>query len=360
MAPMFDERGKILIVSLHHGGGCFHYSNGIITRITAEKEIYLSAYMTEKHEIEEYKTLKGYGYPLYVQYLSLFLFLVKIFFYGRFTKRYKALLLMGPSAWDSYIAKVFKWTGKPVFYVVHDGKMHMGEKNKFAQKRLLSAMRNSRYLIFLSEYVRKVVREQFGIDKPSLIAPHGLIDYGDIPDKAKIKKDKPNLLLLGRLLEYKGINVLLAAIEEIPDIFGKIIIAGLSPKRIRGRPKHPKVKIIDKWLSPEEIVELLNDSDIMLFPYVEATQSGVATLAINYLIPSIVSHIGGLKDQFPAGGALFIPSSSVKELGDAILELSTNDDLYNQLSREIGETRKAYSWDNIAQSVQDFITTPPL
>jgi glycosyltransferase involved in cell wall biosynthesis len=348
------SRKKLLIVSLHPRGGCHQYSSEIISRFTDEKEVYLSASTDEKHNILEYNTIKDRGTRL-EKYSSLIFFLIKLFIRGKFFKRYKALLLMGYTPWDSFIAKVFKWTGNPVFYVVHDGKMHLGSDGIVSRKRILSTMKDSRCLIFLSDYVRKLVEDSYDIRKTFHIAPHGLIDYGNIPTEPKKKRDKPILLLIGRLSEYKGIDILLEAIKTIPDVFEKVIIAGKSVDEFQINTDNPKVEVIDRWLTIEEMVDLLDRCDILLFPYIEATQSGVATLAINYLAPSIVTDVGGFKEQFHENGALFIQPSSPEQLRDAIVELSTNKALYNRISQALLQLRDSYSWDSIASSLQNFI-----
>ncbi|GHU67763.1 hypothetical protein FACS189413_03150 [Bacteroidia bacterium] len=346
---------KLLIVSLHPRGGCFLYSTEIIARITDDKEVYLNEITDEKHNIKNFKTLKCYGFG-WKRFFSLFFFLLKIYFYGKFTNRYKALLIMGFTAWDSFIAKVFKWTGKPVFSVIHDGKVHKGETCDFTQKRLLSTMNDSDYLIFLSEYVRQLVKDNFFIDKISHIAPHGLISYGNIPTKPKWKREKPVLLFLGRLSEYKGINILIEVLKNVPDVFEKVIIAGKAvPEYQVPSFDNPKIEVINRWLTDNEMADFLNECDILLFPYIEATQSGIASLAINYLVPSIVSDVGGLKEQFLGNSVFFIKPSSTEDLYRAIVELCTNDELYSELSMKLLQSRNSYSWDSIAKSLQTFI-----
>ena len=347
--------GKLLIVSLHTRGGCYHYSNEIISRISLEKDVYLNGITQEKHNIKNYSILKAYGYNRLEKYISLFLFLLKIYFYGVVNK-YNALLLMGFTAWDPFIAKVFKWTGKSVFYVVHDGKVHLGETGDFTQKRTVSAMQDSKYLIFLSDYVRNLVKENFGIQKDSYITPHGLINYGKLPLKPKSKKEKPILLFLGRLSKYKGVDLFIDALKDIPDVFSKVIIAGKTMFGYEINTDNPKIEIIDKWLLEDEMADLLNECDILVFPYLEATQSGIATLAINYLVPSIVNNVGGLYEQFPNETALF-QNPEITELRESIIELSTNNDLYKSISDKLLFLRESYSWDNITLGLENFIST---
>lgn len=96
-------------------------------------------------------------------------------------------------------------------------------------------------------------------------------------------------------------------------------------------------------------------SDIMIFPYIEATQSGVATLSINYEIPSVVSKVGAFIEQFNEKSALFIEPNNHVELANAIKNLITNESLYNSIKGELHNVKNKYSWNNIVMGLEKYI-----
>ncbi len=84
----------------------------------------------------------------------------------------------------------------------------------------------STHLIFLSDYVRDLVKKNFHIDKPCMIVPHGLIDYGELAESHR-QSAKPTLLFLGRVSKYKGVDLLMEAMKQVDDSkYSKLIIAG--------------------------------------------------------------------------------------------------------------------------------------
>ncbi len=346
-------KSKLLVVSLHLSGGCFQYSNELISRLKLDKVIYIPDKCLEPIHLKNYKTLRFYGYSTLLRWISLFFFLVRIYV-GAKWGRYHALLLCGFTSWDYYIMKVWAKTNRKSFYIVHDGKLHLGESNDKNQRQLTYIMSHATSLIFLSNYVRQLVVDNYGIDKPSHIAPHGLINYGPLPLVVK-DPSNPILLFVGRVSEYKGVDLLLEAIKQVPDnLYDKLIIAGKWSYENSIEYDPEKVKIIDKWLSNEEILQYIALSDIMIFPYREATQSGVATLAVNYLRPSIVTDVGAFKEQFNTQSAVFIRPDP-GELAKATIDLLQHLERLVPMRLALQQQKKEYSWEQIANNLTDYI-----
>ena len=349
---MEKNKKKLLVVSMHLGGGCFHYSNEIMSRMHIDRDLYIPEITCEKHSLTDYKTLKFYGYNNIRRYLSLFVFLIKIFWKG-IIGRYNALLLFGYTSWDYYFVRVWKLTGRKVYFVVHDGKLHIGEENDLNQSRLLYIMKQAHNLIFLSEYVRNMIRLSYGIDKPYHIAPHGLIDYGAADS---VDHKKPVLLFLGRISRYKGIELLIDSLKYIPDVYEKLIIAGKWEYAVPDISDR-RIEIVDKWLSEDEIVDFISKADIMLFPYIEATQSGVATLAINYLKPVVAFNVGAFKEQFDNTSALLIDTVDAESFADGITRLCVDEGMRVSMKSAMRKLREKYSWDCIASDLIEYINS---
>lgn len=349
------RRKKLLVVIPICSGGCFQYARELVVRLDRETDIYLNTFEPEYHEIKSFHPIRTYGYGKISRLSSLFFSFLMIYIKTLLGK-YNGLLLMGPSDYDTFYATVFsKACHLPIFYVVHDGERHAGDGNDVFYRRLDKATRTATHLIFLSEFVKNNLKQKFGIDKPSVIVPHGLIDYGNIPSLPRRKREKPVLLFLGRLSEYKGIDLLLEALSKIDDsIYERVIIAGQPINDYKVETNLPKVTIDDRFLSEQEMLAYLEQADILLFPYREATQSGVATLAINYLLPSMVTRVGGFSEQFSDGSCLFV-APEVEAMTEAIERLCTDETLYDTLSSELVKLRGEYSLDEIANKLNLFL-----
>jgi glycosyltransferase involved in cell wall biosynthesis len=57
------------------------------------------------------------------------------------------------------------------------------------------------------------------------------------------------------------------------------------------------VETINRWLTEIEIRDLISQADVVIFPYTEASQSGVIPSAIALGKRLIVSEVGGLTEQ---------------------------------------------------------------
>ena len=93
----------------------------------------------------------------------------------------------------------------------------------------------------------------------------------------------------------------------------------------------------------------------MVFPYLEATQSGVATLAINYLRPVIVTNVGAFKEQFDSDAALFV-NPDTNELAEAITTLLEQPERLEQMTKALAKLKVAYSWSSISTDLYNNIT----
>ena len=195
--------------------------------------------------------------------------------------------------------------------MIHDGVMHLGEESQIHQKLMNIEMRNVKYWILLSNYVRCRLEKHLNCQKPYCTIPHGPINYSNICCSNNIPK-KYNLLFIGRINYYKGIHLLMDAINYLDfNKIDNIIIAGVIDKSIDVSilRQYRQVKIINKFLSNEEFEELVLKSHILLMPYLEASQSGIAAISLGYNIPAIATRVGGLPEQLSEDVAYFMEAS---------------------------------------------------
>lgn len=345
---------KILVISTQAIGGCFIYADKIMSNFKNDIEIAMPDKVFEVCETKPDWTFKYYGCSAFVRILSYITVLLKVLFKG-ISGKYDSLLLFGITKLDYYILRIWKLCNARSFVVIHDGKMHSGETNVSFERQTVKMMKLCTAIVYLSDYVRTLTFSNFGINKPYIIAPHGLIDYGNI--SVGSKNDKPVLLLFGRISKYKGVELLLEALDRVDkSLYKEIIIAGKWNYEIPEISADLKVKVIDKRLTDDEIRTLISSSDIMLFPYLEASQSGVATLAINYLKPSIVTSVGAFKEQFDQESAVFTEPTP-RDLASAITLLCQNQELRRSITNNLMALKSHYSWEKIANNLETDIRT---
>jgi glycosyltransferase involved in cell wall biosynthesis len=254
--------------------------------------------------------------------------------------------------WNIFFASVFRLFGKKVIYTVHDGQMHLGEKRTITQWEMNFLIRVSTDLIFLSKAVKNEVSSLIGRQRCHII-PIGLLAVDGVTELTEVKAI-PSLLLFGRISKYKGVELLCEAMEQMPsEIYSKLVIAGKANYNLR-IPQNDKIVWHDRWLSDEEIAGYINESDIMVFPYLEATQSGALTLAFQGLRPILCTNVGGLTEQLADDeGVIVYPT--VEALRAGLQKLIENTDLRRQLILKMKAKKEALVWGKISQSIEEVL-----
>lgn len=187
--------------------------------------------------------------------------------------------------------------------------------------------------------------------------PHGLL--GESNNPLPSKWNSGTLLFFGRIQEYKGLRYLIEACRllEGEGIISKVIIAGTGPDLAQYRDfllSHPVYELIERYIEIEEIPKIFAQSDIVILPYTDGTQSGVASLAINYKRPIIASDVGSIgeivRDDF---NGLLIPKRDAGALAAAIKSLLTDQALMRKMSNNAAWlATNELSWQSIAQQTQ--------
>jgi glycosyltransferase involved in cell wall biosynthesis len=146
------------------------------------------------------------------------------------------------------------------------------------------------------------------------------------------KRHHRKILFFGNIREYKGLQVLLHAMPKVlARVDCQLVVAGEFYEPVEkyrrlvselGIGKH--VEMQDRYVSNEEVVELFRQAQVLVLPYMSATQSGVARIAHGNLLPIIASRTGGLSEVVEEGvtGLLFEPGNS-DSLADCLVNYFT-------------------------------------
>lgn len=235
---------------------------------------------------------------------------------------------------------------------VHDGLLHPGEANPIEQWCEHACIRLADHLIFLSHYVMERTRKATGFKTQADVLGHGILPVrGDTPAERALPA-QPRLLFLGRLAAYKGLDLLLEAVEGLPaEAFDGLTIAGW-PVRASETPQsaNPKVQVRAGWLSNAEAEALLRSHDILILPYTEASQSGILTLGVAAAIPMVITRVGGLPEQLSPGEAVWVEPDAAS-IRSGVQALLFNPFLYADISRRLALKAKYPGWRETAAAI---------
>jgi len=169
------------------------------------------------------------------------------------------------------------------------------------------------------------------------------------------------VLFFGFIRDYKGLRYL---IESLPFVRAKLDVHLLIAGEVwgDGKPYHEliarlgltgSVTLVEKYIPNEEVVRYFAASDLVVIPYVSATQSGIVQLAYGFGKPVVVSRVGGLPEVVEHGvtGYLVPPEDSVA-ISHAIL------DFYHhgreiEMSEAVRQKRAAFSWARLCRTIEE-------
>lgn len=253
----------------------------------------------------------------------------------------------------------------PLVTTIHDVYRHPGDRQVIfgAEYTRRIAFYRSQQLIVHAEGLKQALIEDFQVPQQRVnVLPHGELGslYQRRSGHYSLPRDPYTLLFFGRIWPYKGLKYLLEALPmvaaKIPEV--KLIIAGKGENLQQYFPDGydtRNIEIINDFIPLDKVAGLFQRSAVSVLPYIEASQSGVATLSYGIGTPIIASDIGGLREIVAhEKDGLLVPPKDTKALADAIIRLLSDRNLQQQMqTATLARCQQDLNWTNIAaQTVQ--------
>ena len=175
------------------------------------------------------------------------------------------------------------------------------------------------------------------------------------------------LLFFGFVRPYKGLKYLLDAMPIILKKFKvHLLVVGefwhdkaTYREQIQKLGISNSVTIVDKYVPNEEVALYFTAADVVVLPYITATQSGIVQIAYGFDKPVIVTDVGGLPDvvENAKTGFLVEPknSSAITKAVSSFYESA----LDAEFKRNIIQKKEEFSWDRMAAAIHSFVEPSP-
>lgn len=199
--------------------------------------------------------------------------------------------------------------GYHMTYLMHDAVCHPGESTLYESWLMRWQLRFCHTLLTLSAAVMDKARGLYACanQKHQLILFHPPFYY--LKDEKKFKTHPEKILFIGRILPYKGLDLLLDAFENLNKTHDiTLTIAGdgfLSETQLQ-RIQNLDVQLDQGWMDDTRFASIMASHDLVVLPYTEASQSGVIAAAYGLKVPVVVTPIGALPEQVEQLGAGWI------------------------------------------------------
>lgn len=174
---------------------------------------------------------------------------------------------------------------------------------------------------------------------------------------------KPLILFFGYVRPYKGLRFLIEAMPLIRKrIDADLLVVGefyedSGPYRslVERLGLSDYVRFVDRYVGNEEVEAFFVACDLVMLPYVSATQSGIVQIALSFDRPVIVTEVGGLPEVVASGKTGFaVPAQDSGALAEAAVRFF--EEGWSELMAPFFEQeRKRFSWSAVVSSVEELL-----
>lgn len=228
-------------------------------------------------------------------------------------------------------------------------------------------------VIVNSNYMKREIQNIFALPEDKISIINNGVDLHKFDNtindpvfrKNYAAENEKIVLFVGRLVNEKGIHILIDAIPKIISNYNnvKFIIAGKGPCLNGLMEQSCRLGIFNRvyftgFVSEEVLLKLYKCSDIGVFPSIYEPFGIVALEGMVAGIPLVVSNTGGLGEiiNHKHDGMTFYNGNS-NSLADCIIELLKDNELSKNICAAAKEkVHKNYNWNDItAKTVHEYL-----
>ena len=210
---------------------------------------------------------------------------------------------------------------------------------------------HARQVIVPSEYLKRIVRT-WGVPDEHITVIYNAVlpeEPGTVPE-AVSELSRPRLVTAGRLVPWKGVGGVIAAVEQVRTAYpeASLIIVGDGPERASleayARARLKTGYVFTGQLSHQDTLAVIGDADLFVL---NSTYEGLSHLLIEALSlgkPVVATRVGGnielIEDE---ANGLLIEARDPAALVDACMRLLSDSELNKRLRTAALGAKEVYS-----------------
>jgi glycosyltransferase involved in cell wall biosynthesis len=278
----------------------------------------------------------------------------------------------------------YKLAGKKIALTAHNvnaGRRDQTDSwlNRFTLRR---QYRLTDHIFVHTRRMKDELKDEFGVDGSKVtVIPYGInnavpfsrMTRDEARRKLGLRHGEKTILYFGAIKQYKGLEDLLAAFQQIADKGDyRLIIAGERKKgyeaywqsikqMIEHGPHREKVLQNIGFIPDSETEIYFKAADVAVLPYTDIFQSGILFLAYAFGLPAIATDVGSFSEDIIEGRTGFLCKRRDPDDLAATLQRYFGSDLYQQLERRRPEIRdyalSTHSWSVVADLTRSVYLT---
>lgn len=339
------RRLKVLLLVTGLEDYTIAFANGVVEHADVVLAVPRAQYATLTHYLDPRVNLQLIDWPRHRSVAGNLRLVATLARLVRRTRPDVVHLLSNNTVWLNLAAPF--WRPTPLLTTVHDVETHPGDRETRMlpewPKRLM--VRQSDRVVVHGEALRAAAAERFGkgSDRIHVLSHPTITRYRELAEIERLRPRPPGgrfrVLMFGRVFAYKGLAHLLEAEallgDRIPGL--EIVIAGRGddPWSLRDLMGDPgRYRVHNAYIPDPEVAQMFLDTDVVVLPYIEASQSGVLNVAVSFGKPVIVTDVGELRSTVePNRLGLVVPPADPAALAEAIARLAERPELRAELGR---------------------------
>jgi len=264
--------------------------------------------------------------------------------------------------WNSFVMGCVRDSVAAYLLTVHDATRHPGEDQSWRRWLLRRDIHASDAVLVLSRSVGASLQANYGYPSDRIFLST-LGHFGDGRSDTGVRRlpaERPaHLLFFGRILHYKGLDLMLEALPILRKEFPKLRLevwgtGDITPYQA-ALDAVGDVRVENRWIEEEEIPEIFAATDLAVLPYREASQSAVVATAFAVGMPCVATPIPGLCEQVADGvTGVIAAGNSPAEYAEAVAKVLRDPAFYARLSQGcLQAATTTLSWESIGVSVAE-------
>jgi glycosyltransferase involved in cell wall biosynthesis len=169
------------------------------------------------------------------------------------------------------------------------------------------------------------------------------------------------VLFFGYIRAYKGLAVLLEAIAKLGDAQDiRLVIAGefyddetKYRTMIDDLGLGSRILLHSEYLPNSDVPLYFSAADVVVLPYLSATQSGIAQIAYHYDTPVIATDVGGLAEVVCDGVTGYIVPAGDAEALAAAIRRFFEEERGGEFEANVRVEKKRYSWEALVTAIEE-------
>jgi glycosyltransferase involved in cell wall biosynthesis len=271
--------------------------------------------------------------------------------------------------YGNYLIPFLELLQKPVAITFHSV---LPEPDDTLKQVVQSIAKKVSCIIVMTPKAVEILQNDYGLKTKIKVIPHG-IPTVPFSSKKEIFQDKFLLTSFGLISSSKGYEYVIDSLPEVVKKFPNLLylILGETHPVVRrnegekyrnfleskvkelGLQNH--VKFYNKYLTIEEIIKYLRNSDIYISPSLEPRQitSGTLSYALGCGVPAISTPFLHAKDIINHERGLLTKFRDPSSFTEAIIKIFSNPGMQVQMKKNAYAYTRNMTWPNVALSYLD-------